>query len=215
MKSLPSDDTLIRPSGTFSPRGEGSTHWFSVIEIALPLLLEGIPIVESYDVLKLMMPWAQTIPSVDESEEFVRQATANWILKKNEEPYLNLWIFRRDTMQFIGGTGLHHMNWDIPTFESGYWLHAKHHNQGFATEAINALTQYVFQALQAMRLEIRCDINNIRSKKIPERLGFELEATLKKNRLNPQTKIPSDTLVYARFNADNLPNLSVTWGAST
>ena len=64
-------------------------------------------------------------------------------------------------------------------------------------------------------LEIRCDINNIRSKKIPERLGFELEATLKKNRLNPQTKIPSDTLVYARFNADNLPNLSVTWGAST
>ena len=42
MKSLPSDDTLIRPSGTFSPRGEGSTHGFSVIEIALPLLLEGI-----------------------------------------------------------------------------------------------------------------------------------------------------------------------------
>ncbi len=172
-------------------------------------------IVESYEVLKLMMPWAQTIPSVDESEEFVRQAAANWILKKNEEPYLNLWIFRRDTMQFIGGTGLHHMNWDIPAFESGYWLHAKHHNQGFATEAINALTKYVFQKLQAMRLEIRCDINNIRSKKIPERLGFELEATLKNNRLNPQTKKPSDTLVYARFNADNLPNLSVTWGAST
>ena len=44
MKSLPSDDTLIRPSGTFSPRGEGSTHGFSVIEIALPLLLEGIHI---------------------------------------------------------------------------------------------------------------------------------------------------------------------------
>lgn len=32
--------------------------------------------------LKHMMPWAQTIPSVDESEAFVRQATANWILKK-------------------------------------------------------------------------------------------------------------------------------------
>ena len=171
-------------------------------------------VVESFDVLKLMMPWAQTIPSVDESEEFVRQAAANWILKENEEPYLTLWIFRRDTMQFIGGTGLHHMHWDIPAFESGYWLHAKHHNHGFATEAINALTQYVFRELQAKRLEIRCDVTNVRSKKIPERLGFELEATLKNNRLNPHTKKTSDTLVYTRFNADNLPNLSVTWDAS-
>jgi hypothetical protein len=51
-------------------------------------------IVESYDVLKLMMPWAQTIPSVDESEEYARQAAANRILKKDEEPYLPLWIFR-------------------------------------------------------------------------------------------------------------------------
>ena len=172
-------------------------------------------VVESIDVLKLTVPWAQTKPCLDESEEFVRQAAANWILKENEEPYLNLFIFQRDTMQFIGCTGLHHMSWEIPAFETGYWLHAKQQNQGFMTEAINALTQYVFKNLQAKRFEIHCDINNIRSKKIPERLGFELEATLKNNRLDPQTKKPSDTLVYARFNAENLPNLSVTWGTIT
>jgi len=32
----------LRATFSLSPRGEGSTHWFSVIEIALPLLLEGI-----------------------------------------------------------------------------------------------------------------------------------------------------------------------------
>ncbi len=171
-------------------------------------------IVESYDVLKLMMPWAQTIPSVDESEEFVRQAAANWILKKNEEPYLNLWIFRQDTMEFIGGTGFHHINWEIPAFETGYWLHSKHHNQGFATEAIHAITQYAFLRLHAKRIEIRCDITNIRSKKIPERLGFHFEATLKNNRINPQTQALSDTLVYAIYDIDNLPSLSVHWPTS-
>lgn len=169
-------------------------------------------IIESYDVLKLMMPWAQTIPSVDESEEYARQAAANWILKKDEEPYLPLWIFRQDTMEFIGGTGYHHINWEILAFETGYWLHSQHHNQGFMTEAINAIARYAFLELKSKRIEIRCDIANARSKKIPERLGFHLEATLKNNRINPQTKVISDTLVYAIYDLDTLPLLSVQWG---
>ena len=171
-------------------------------------------IVESYDVLKVMMPWAQTVPSVDESEEYVRQAAANWILKKEEEPYLPLWIFRRDTMAFIGGTGFHHINWDIPSLETGYWLHAHQLNQGFMTEAIHAITRYAFLELNVKRLEIRCDITNTSSKKIPERLGFHLEATLKNNRINPQTKAVSDTLVYALYDLNSLPPLSVHWGKS-
>lgn len=84
-----------------------------------------------------MMLCAQTIPSVDESEDYVRQAAANWILKKN-----------------------------------------------------------------------------VRSKKILERLGVHLEAMLKNNRINPQTKQISDTLVYAMHHLDRLPALFVQWGES-
>lgn len=166
-------------------------------------------IVESIDVLKLHMPWARTLPSVEDSEEYARQAAANWILKKDEEPYLPLGIFLKDTMEFIGGTGYHHINWDIPAFEIGYWLHSKHHNQGFITEAINAITRYAFLELKAKRIEIRCDIANVRSKKIPERLGFQLEGTLRNHRINPQTKALSDTVIYARINLDHLPELNV------
>ncbi|MBP6918978.1 MAG: GNAT family N-acetyltransferase [Legionellaceae bacterium] len=168
-------------------------------------------IVESYDVLKSIMPWAQIVPTVEDSEEYVRLAAANWILKQNEEPYLPLSIFRLDTMEYIGGTGFHHMDWDVPAFETGYWLHVRHQNQGYMTEAVNAITRYAFLALHAKRLEIRCDITNVRSKKIPERLSFYLEATLKKNRINPQTQAPSDTLIYAIYDLDSLPALSVHW----
>lgn len=47
----------------------------------------NLAISESYDDLKLTMPWAKTKPSVEETEEFVRRGAANWILKANEELY--------------------------------------------------------------------------------------------------------------------------------
>lgn len=171
-------------------------------------------VVRSFDVLKLYMPWAQTLPSLEDSEEFVRLAAANWILKKNDEPYLPLLIFEKSTMTFIGTTGWHHYNWDIPAFETGYWLQSDYHNQGFMTETMNAIVHFTFQVLQANRLEIRCGIANIRSKKLAERLGFQLEGTLTNHRLDPHTKVLSDTLIYARTNLDNLPTLDVSWGPS-
>ena len=43
-------------------------------------------ILESYDMLRQFMDWAKTKPSVEETEEHIRLAAANWILKKSEEP---------------------------------------------------------------------------------------------------------------------------------
>jgi hypothetical protein len=36
-------------------------------------------VLESIDTLRQFMPWAKEKPSIDDSEEFVRQAAANWI----------------------------------------------------------------------------------------------------------------------------------------
>lgn len=58
-------------------------------------------VLESFAVLNEFMPWAKEKPSIGESEEFVRQAAANWILKNNDEPYLPLFIFDRHSNQFI------------------------------------------------------------------------------------------------------------------
>lgn len=79
------------------------------------------------------------------------------------------------------------------------------------TEAINALTHYAFIELHVRRIEIRCDILNVRSKKIPERLGYHLEATLKNHRLNKSTNSISDTLIYVKYDLGNIQKLSVDW----
>src|SRR3990167_10876085 len=169
-------------------------------------------IVESYDELKLTMPWAQTCPSVEETELYIRQAVANWILKKNEDPWLPLFIFDRNTHSFIGGTGFNHINWDVPCLETGYWIRKGASGNGFIIEAINALTQYAIKEIGAKRIEIRCDITNTESKKIPARLGFQLESIQRANRINPKSKKVSDTLLYTRHSLHELPELLVSWG---
>jgi len=73
------------------------------------------------------------------------------------------------------------------------------------TEAINALTQYAFSQMKVKRIAITCDADNVQSQKIPLRLGYVLEATLKSNRLKPVTAEIGDTLVYARYDLDSLP----------
>ena len=75
------------------------------------------------------------------------------------------------------------------------------------TEAVNAITQYAFKQLGVKRIAVTCDVDNMRSKKVPERLWHKLESIVKSNRVNISGKI-SDTLVFARH---NLPQVVVTW----
>lgn len=94
-------------------------------------------VIESFEMLHKFMPWAKEKPSLDDSEEVVRKAVANWILT--------------------------------------------------------------------------CDIDNEQSKKIPEKLGYKLEATLRENRIKPVSGEITDTLVYARNNLSGIPELEVKW----
>lgn len=180
-----------------------------------PQLGDGVivnaAILESFEVLHQFMDWAKEKPTVQESEEHVRLGAANWILKKNEEPYLPLFIFDRKTNEFIGGIGFHHFNWEVPCLEMGYWIRTSQSGKGLMTEAVNALTQYAIKQIGAVRVEIRCDSNNARSKKIPERLGYHLESTLKANRRNLIAGEITDTLVYVKHDLNNLPPLEISY----
>lgn len=167
-------------------------------------------IIESLAELKLFMPWALNTPSVDDTEEFVRLAAANWIVKRNEEPYLPLFIFDKSARDFVGATGFHHFNWDIPCLETGYWLRSSCTGKGIMTEAVNALTQYVFKELNVKRIAITCAIDNSRSRKIPERLGYMLESVVKSNRLTLAGEV-TDSLIFTRHHANDLPPLAATW----
>lgn len=168
-------------------------------------------ILESFELLNKYMLWAKEKPSLEESETVVKREAQNWILKRRNDPELMLFILDKNTNDLIGATGFHGIDWDVPCAETGYWVRKKYSGQGYITEAINAITQYAFNVLKVKRLAITCDVDNERSKKVPERLGYSLESTMKANRVKPITGEVTDTLVFVRTNLINLPELKVSW----
>ena len=104
-------------------------------------------------------------------------------------------IFDKAGSEQIGGTGLHNRI-GKDAREIGYWINVKHLNQGYATEAVRALIRIAFGIEGLSRLEIRCDPENVFSRRIPLRLGFRHEMTLRNNSTDGDGK-PADLMVWA------------------
>ncbi len=168
-------------------------------------------IVESLVELRRNMQWANNISNIEETEKYVHEAAENWIIKKNDEPYLPLIILDKNTNDFIGGTSFHHYNWGIPSVETGYWITTSKSGHGYITEATNAITQYAFKQLHVKRIALTCDPDNIKCKNIAQRLGYTLEGRLKNHRIKPENGVVGDTLLYAKYDCSNLPPLNITW----
>lgn len=149
---------------------------------------------ESIAELRPWMPWARVVPSVAESETFVRESALRF---RNHED-LPLMLFRKSDGLYLGGSGLHNINWEVPRYEIGYWLRTRMHGQGYMTEAVNGITAMAFGKLEAIRMEIRCDSLNTRSAAVAERAGFTFEARLRQNVRGNDGSL-RDTLVYAKL----------------
>jgi ribosomal-protein-serine acetyltransferase len=77
-----------------------------------------------------------------------------------------------------GAIGLYDVDWVSRNGQIGYWLAPEARGQGLMTRACEALTRYAFTGLALHRLEIRCVVENHKSRAIPERLGYRLEGIL-------------------------------------
>jgi ribosomal-protein-serine acetyltransferase len=63
--------------------------------------------------------------------------------------------------------------------EIGYWLDQKSEGHGIISRSTLALARYGFESMKLQRIEIRCRVNNTKSRRVPERLSFTLEGILR------------------------------------
>jgi len=152
---------------------------------------------ESLNDLRPWMAWARDEPNVEDSEARVRQRMADWIARKE----LLLLGFLRNTDTLVLSSGLHRIDWDARSFETGYWVRAKYAGQGFVTEAVNGITRFAFEHLEANRVQIRCDAENVRSIAVAKRCGFLLEGRLRHDDLGVGGDL-RDTLVFSKISPD-------------
>ena len=151
-------------------------------------------IVESFDVLKEWMPWADHLPSLSESKTNCADAVSKF---KDGTDY-RLHIFLKDSGLFLGGSGLHRFDWSIPKFEIGYWIRQSHSGKGYATEAVSEISRFALEDLGAKRVEIRTCSRNIKSCQVAERSGFSLEGILRNDSRHVDGSL-RDTKVYSRI----------------
>ncbi|MGI8348457.1 GNAT family N-acetyltransferase [Niallia circulans] len=148
---------------------------------------------DSFHELKQWLSLFQTIPTVDEIEIILRNAHIDF-LKRESFRYL---IFHKETKEFIGTASLHGINWKIAKCEIGYWINTTYTGNGYMTEAVRALINHGFQQLKFSRIGIRCESTNVKSRSIPEKLGFKLEGTLRNDDLSADGSRLTDICIYS------------------
>lgn len=149
---------------------------------------------ESHEELRRWMPWARVLQTLDETELVARRSAARFILRED----LHLLLFRKSDGVFVGSSGLHRIDWDIPKFEIGYWVRTSLSRQGYITEAVNGITKFAFETLNAKRVEIRCDALNERSAAVAKRAGYVLDGRLRHDDYAMDGAL-RDTLVFSKL----------------
>ena len=150
---------------------------------------------ESIKELKEWLPFAQSIPTVEQTEE--NQKKARIAFSKKES--FRFLLFNKENNQFIGTCSIQAMDLEFAQAEIGYWIRTSSSGNGFMTEAIHALTDYGFTVLKLKRMEIRCDATNKKSRAIPERLGYKLESIIENDDMSADGSQLKDTCVYVRI----------------
>lgn len=152
--------------------------------------------------------WSKTMPTVEMLEEECRKHHADFILRE----YIRYLIIKKETNEIIGRCAFppRQINWIIPQFGISYFTCKSQRSKGYATEAAHAMSLLAFRILQAKKLEIYCDAENIASTKIPLKLGFKLEYTQKGGWPRQDGQL-AELQTYSIFSVNDLPNLEVVW----
>lgn len=109
--------------------------------------------------------------------------------------WFQLVIINQENGATVGDIGIHFIDEESKQAELGCTIAKKYHGQGYATEAMSAVINLLFNELNKHRISASIDPRNKASIKLVERLGFRLEAHFRESLL--MNGVWVDDLVYA------------------
>ncbi len=123
--------------------------------------------------LRRWLPWVDGTRSVAETRAFIERSQEQVRLGQGFQASI---VYRG---QLVGVVGFVYMDAPNRRAELGYWIAEGFQGRGIMTRACRALVDFAMESLGLNRVEIRADVANVRSRAIPERLGFTHEAVLR------------------------------------
>lgn len=122
--------------------------------------------------------WADRMRTLADCEKFILRHRREYA----EGDTLGCFIFYQDVL--VGMVELYRIVPFLRKAEIGYWLAEDYQGEGIITQSCQHLIAYAFDSLNLNRLALKYkrvsdDHENVRSRKVAERLGFSREGVLR------------------------------------
>jgi ribosomal-protein-serine acetyltransferase len=128
---------------------------------------------DNRDYLDEWLPWVENMTAQYQFESII----PSWLQQFSENNGFNAGIVYKNML--VGSIGLTQIDWYNKNTSIGYFLAKNAVGHGIMTRSVQALLNYSFFDLGLNRVEIRCGEKNIKSRAIPERLGFVQEGKIR------------------------------------
>ncbi len=124
--------------------------------------------------LKEWLPWLDTIMKPEDTKAFIELQLQRF----SKQEAIHQTIFFKG--EIAGVLGFNKIDGINGIGHIGYWLGKEFTGNGIMTKCVEDLIDLGLSELNLQRIEIRCAVGNIKSRAIPERLGFKKEGVIQR-----------------------------------
>ncbi|MDV6378316.1 GNAT family protein [Sporosarcina sp. GW1-11] len=128
---------------------------------------------QSREHLRQWLPWVDSMTSVETYGPII---TA-WLQQFAEEDGFQAGIVFNG--ELVGIAGFHSVDYTNKQTSIGYWLAECYQGNGIMTAVVKALVDLAFNQYGLHRVEIKCGVDNEKSRAVPKRLGFIEEGVIR------------------------------------
>jgi RimJ/RimL family protein N-acetyltransferase len=158
-----------------------------------PLMSDAEAIFVSYaqdEQVTKYVPWTPH-SSIDETNEFVQRCIRDW-----EEESAFPWAIIRIRDNCL--LGMVEIRIQGHRADLGYVIAQPDWSKGYATEAVQAVVSWAIKQPKIMRVWALCDVDNLASARVLEKVGMEQEGVLRRFIVHPTlSKEPRDVFCFA------------------
>ena len=139
--------------------------------------------------------WMSWTPEEPEPLEDVVQRLRSFRAQFDADENWIMGVWAPDESRLLAGTGLHPRGGE-GSLEIGYWVAVDAIGQGIATELTAVLTRVCIELLDLDRIDLQIEPANERSAKVPRKLGFTYEGTLRRRLPRREGQPRADSMVF-------------------
>ncbi|MBW3584991.1 MAG: GNAT family N-acetyltransferase [Cyanobacteria bacterium 0813] len=118
-----------------------------------------------------------THTSIEDTKYFLQSLTKMY--KRRE--LVDWGIVHKAEKKFIGTCGFVEWSMTHSRAEIGYALSRRYWGEGYMSEAVNAVIEFGFREMSLNRIMGRCEVHNIASALVMEKVGMQMEGILRQH----------------------------------